>query len=117
MFCSVDIGGGISNAFVVPRTALHDGNTVYLLEEGRLARRQVQVTHFRYDEAIISAGLQAGDRLVVSVLSAPVVSMKLRPLEDRPRLRTARGRRGSRRQTAGIKGSPAACGENWRDGR
>ena len=92
MFCRVDItASGISDAFVIPRTALHDGNTVYLVEEGRLARRQVQVTHFRYDEAVIGAGLQAGDRLVVSVLSAPVVGMKLRPLEDASRAADGEG--------------------------
>ena len=66
---------------MIPRTALHDGNTVFLAEEGRLARRRVQVARFRYDEAVIGAGLRPGDRLVVSVLSAPIVGMKLRALE------------------------------------
>jgi multidrug efflux pump subunit AcrA (membrane-fusion protein) len=82
MFCRVDItASGITNAFVIPRTALHDENTVFLAEDGRLARRQVKVARFRHDEAVIGAGLQAGDRLVVSVLSAPVAGMQLRPLE------------------------------------
>ena len=82
MFCRVDIAAsGIADAFVIPRTALHDGNTVFLAEDGRLARRQVKVARFRHDEAVIGEGLQAGDRLVVSVLSAPVAGMKLRPLE------------------------------------
>ena len=85
MFCRVDItAGGIADAFVIPRTALHDGNTVFLAEDGRLARRQVQVARFRHDEAVIGTGLQAGDRLVVSVLSAPVAGMKLHPLEAGP---------------------------------
>ena len=85
MFCRVDItASGIPNAFVIPRTAVHDGNTVFLAEDGRLARRQVQVARFRHDEAVIGAGLQAGERLVISVLSAPVVGMKLRPLEAGP---------------------------------
>lgn len=94
MFCRVEITGkALSDAVVIPRTALHDGNTVFLAEDGRLARRQVQVARFRRDEAILSRGLQPGDKLVVSVLSAPVVGMKLRALEtespakrpDRPR--------------------------------
>ena len=85
MFCRVDIAGtALSDAVVVPRTALHDGNTVFLAEAGRLAQRQVQVARFRHDEAILSAGLQQGDKLVVSVLSAPVVGMKLRALETTP---------------------------------
>ena len=36
------------------------------------------------DQAIISGGLQSGDRLVVSPLSAPIVGMKIRPLEVEP---------------------------------
>ena len=85
MFCRVDIAGtALSDAAVVPRTALHDGNTVFLAEAGRLARREVQVARFRHDEAILSGGVQTGDKVVVSVLSAPVVGMKLRALEAAP---------------------------------
>ena len=82
MFCRVEIAAGsIPDAIVIPRTALHDGNAVFLAEDGRLARRQVQVARFRHDEAILSGGLRQGDKLVISVLSAPVVGMKLRVLE------------------------------------
>ena len=45
-----------------------------------LARRQMQVVRFRHDEAVLGAGLQPGDKLMVSVLSAPVVGIKLRAL-------------------------------------
>ena len=82
MFCRVEIAAGsISGAVAVPRTALHDGDAVFLAENGRLARRQVQVARFRHDEAILGGGLRPGDKLVVSVLSAPIVGMKLRTLE------------------------------------
>ena len=85
MFCRVEISAGSQpNAVVIPRTALHDGNSVYLVTDGRLARRQVEVLRFLRDQAILSAGLQSGDRLVVSPLSAPVIGMKLRPLEVQP---------------------------------
>ena len=85
MFCRVEISAGSQpNAVVIPRTALHDGNSVYLVTDGRLARRQVQVLRFLRDQAILSAGLQSGDQLVVSPLSAPVIGMKLRTLEVEP---------------------------------
>ena len=75
----VDIAASkITGAVVIARTALHDGNTVFLAEAGRLAKRQVQVARFRHDEAILSGGLQRGYKLVVSFLSAPVVGMQLR---------------------------------------
>ena len=85
MFCRVDISAGSQpNAVVVPRTALHDNDTVLLVSDGRLERRRVDVLRFLRDQAILSAGLQAGEQLVVSPLSAPVVGMKLRPLEVEP---------------------------------
>ena len=85
MFCRVDIAAGSQpNAVVIPRTALHDNDTVLLVSDGRLERRQVEVLRFLRDQAILSAGLQAGEQLVVSPLSAPVVGMKLRPLEVEP---------------------------------
>ena len=85
MFCRVEISGGTQpDAVVIPRTAMHDGNAVYLASEGRLARREVEVLRFLGDQAIISAGLQSGDRLVVSPLSAPIIGMKIRPLEVEP---------------------------------
>ena len=82
MFCRVEIAAkSIPGAVAIPRTALHDGDAVFLAEDGRLVRRQVQVARFRHDEAILGGGLRPGDKLVVSVLSAPVVGMKLRTLE------------------------------------
>ena len=85
MFCRVEISAGSQpNAVVIPRTALHDDDSVYVVTDGRLARRQVEVLRFLRDQAILSAGLQAGDQLVISPLSAPVVGMKLRALEVAP---------------------------------
>ena len=85
MFCRVQISAGSQpNAVVVPRTALHDGNSVLLVTDGRLERRRVEVLRFLRDQAILSAGLQAGEQLVVSPLSAPVIGMKLRALEVEP---------------------------------
>lgn len=45
------------------------------------ARRPVQVARFRDDETVIASGLKEGNRLVVSVLRAPVAGMKLRVLQ------------------------------------
>ena len=67
-FCRVatNAGGRITNAFVIPCAVLRDRNKVFLIEEGRLARR-------RYGEAVIGAVLRPGDRPVVSAPSTPAV--------------------------------------------
>lgn len=88
---AVDPTVALSGAVVIPRTALYDGNTVFLAEEGRLAQRQVEIARFRHDEAVLSSGLRTGDKLVVSVLSAPVVGMKLRAMEVEPASADAAG--------------------------
>ena len=85
MFCRVEITGGTQpGAVVIPRTAMHDGSAVYVADDGRLEKREVDVLRHLGDQAIISSGLQSGDRLVVSPLSAPIVGMKIRPLEVEP---------------------------------
>ena len=82
MFCRVEISGVTQPAAVViPRTAMHDDNAVYLASEGSLERREVEVLRFLGDQAVVSVGLQSGDRLVVSPLSAPIIGMKIRPQE------------------------------------
>ena len=52
---------------------------VSALQPGMFCR--VEVARFRHDEAVLRAGLRAGDKLVVSVLSPPVAGMKLRAME------------------------------------
>jgi RND family efflux transporter MFP subunit len=82
MFCQVEIvAGQIPNAVIIPRTALYENNTVFLLREGTLAVRPVEVLRVLKDQVMIMAGLQRGDKLVISPLTAPIVGMKLRALE------------------------------------
>jgi multidrug efflux pump subunit AcrA (membrane-fusion protein) len=56
-----------SNLFAIPRSALHDGDTVYLADANkRLEIRLVKVAFTQGDIALISAGLQADERLILS---------------------------------------------------
>ncbi len=85
MFCQIEIvASRVSGAVVIPRMALHEQNTVFLAHEGTLAIRSVHVLHVQKGQAIITAGLQAGDKLVVSPLTVPVMGMKLRLVEVEP---------------------------------
>ena len=82
MFCEVEITAQtVPQAAVLRRAALRDNHTVFLVQDGVLAVRQVQVLRVLRDHVIITAGLQQGDRVIVSPLETPVIGMKLRPVE------------------------------------
>lgn len=85
MFCEVEITAQtVPQAALLPRTALRDHHTVFLVQDGVLAVRQVQVLRLLRDQVIITGGLQPGDRVIVSPLGTPVIGMQLRPVEDEP---------------------------------
>ena len=80
LFVEAEIyGAQLDNIVVLPRSALHDNDTVYLVDaNGKLEIRQVQVRRIVEDEIYVEAGLMAGERVCVSSLANPVRGMKLR---------------------------------------
>jgi RND family efflux transporter MFP subunit len=68
-------GNTIPLATRIPRSALYDGDAVFLLEDGRLRKRQVEVLRRERDSVIIGDGLTAGDQVVVSRLDLMVEGM------------------------------------------
>jgi RND family efflux transporter MFP subunit len=66
----------------LPRAAVHHGNEVYRLRDGTLDIVEVEVVWTTSDEIWIDEGLEDGDAVVVSGLSAPVAGMALRQAED-----------------------------------
>ncbi len=61
-------GRKIDNVIVVPASAIYQGSYVYVVEEGLLQRRTIDIAWKDADEALVSSGLDAGDDLVVTVL-------------------------------------------------
>ena len=53
-------------------TALHDGERVWVNDDGKLSARTVAIAGGDADTLIIADGLQPGDELVVSALSLPI---------------------------------------------
>lgn len=85
MFCQVSIvARRVPQAVVIPRAALQADQTVFVAVDEALAIRPVQVLHMQKDRAVLTSGLNAGEQLVVSPLTAPVVGMKLRLREVAP---------------------------------
>jgi RND family efflux transporter MFP subunit len=91
MYCEVHIlGRELAEAFLLPRTAILGGEAVYVIEDGRLARREVTIARFTDNQALIlpGGGLCAGDRVITGYLPKPVLGMRIEPL-DAPQTQSA----------------------------
>lgn len=77
LFVEVDLRGRPRpERLAIPRHALHDGR-VYLLAEGQLRIREVTVANMQPEYAIVAAGLEPGDQVVVSDLFPAIEGMRL----------------------------------------
>lgn len=66
-----------ASALVVPSQAVQQ-NTLWLVRDGRLARREVRVGLRSIERAEIIAGVDLGERIVVSALEAPMEGRQVR---------------------------------------
>ncbi len=90
VFCRVTIyGATLEGVVVIPRDALHD-DRVYLLREGKLHIQPVTVSAREEELVVIAAGIEAGDRVILTDLSPASEGMPLEGLSDdnpvKPRL-------------------------------
>jgi RND family efflux transporter MFP subunit len=82
-FVDVSIEGStMKNVVPVPRHAVRTDDSVWVVEDGRLRIRPVEVTRADRDKAYVTSGLQPGDLVVVSALDAVTDGMKVRPAGD-----------------------------------
>ena len=83
-FVRVDIEGrSLERAAALPRDLLRGGDRVWVADdEDRLRIRPVTIGFRERDTVFVTAGLEPGDRLVVSDLAAPVEAMRLRVEPD-----------------------------------
>jgi len=82
MFCRVTVlGRRLERVFLVPRGAILPGESVYVVEDGRLAVRKVTVARFTDSEAMIlpGGGIEPGRRVVTGPVAKPVLGMRVRP--------------------------------------
>jgi RND family efflux transporter MFP subunit len=77
--------GSIEDSFSIPRAAMREGDTVWILGSGNtLDIRKVKVAWPRKDDIIVTGGLSAGERLVTSSLQSPLPGMALMPEGQEP---------------------------------
>ncbi len=72
-------GGSTENAVVIPRELLRDDDHVWVISpDSTLQIRSVEVLYRGRDRIMITAGLDAGEKIVTTDLSVPVEGMPLR---------------------------------------
>lgn len=75
LFVEASFGGGsIDGAVRLPRSALHNGGHIYVVKEGAIYRRAVELLR-REQDSVIVGGLASGDRVVLSRLDLMVDGM------------------------------------------
>ena len=82
LFVAVEIKGhSIPDMAIIPRSALHQGNVVWVVDrDGRLHYRKVKVVRIDGEQVQIRSGLKTGEQVVVSPLKTVTDGMKVRPL-------------------------------------
>lgn len=80
VFLQASIPGRIiDNAVTIPRSAVYDEKYVYLVADGKLESREVDVARWEVDSAIVASGLNDGDTLVVEAMQGVIVGMPAAP--------------------------------------
>ncbi|WP_456385670.1 efflux RND transporter periplasmic adaptor subunit [Desulfolithobacter sp.] len=73
MYCRVTIPGAVlENVFVLPRRAVTFDSLVYVAVENRLQTRKVEVARVEDDRALVTAGLEPGEQVIVTRLDNPL---------------------------------------------
>lgn len=108
MFVEGEIKGRtLRQAAVIPRSALRNGDTVWLaMDTGVLEMRKVSAARVTEHNAYITAGLAQGDRAILSRIDAVTDGMKIRVAED-----VAQGPDAGLSSAAGMDPGPAEAAD------
>jgi RND family efflux transporter MFP subunit len=71
-------GRTLSEAVAVPRYAVHEGNTIWVFDDGQMDIREVEVARSDREFALVTSGLRGGDLVVLTPLDAVTDGMALR---------------------------------------
>lgn len=75
-------GKEMREVFALPRPALHQDNTVWVMTPADLLKiKKVEIARLEREEVFVSAGLEAGERIILTNLTGAADGMKLRAAE------------------------------------
>jgi len=83
MFCRVELPGrAMERVIPLPRAAVTFDRKVYISDEGHLKTVDVNVVRAEDRTVYVRDGIQAGDRVVVTRLTAPLEGVRLKSVEE-----------------------------------
>jgi RND family efflux transporter MFP subunit len=83
-FVDVRLEGNTTQKLIeIPRQALRNGDEAYVIEDGQLSIRPLEIVQRLPDSVLVGEGLEDGDTLVTGPLPKPVEGMKLRPSDSK----------------------------------
>ena len=71
-------GKSVDNGIIIPRAAMHQDDIVWVVDDGKLSFRPVEVALRMYDGIVIKKGLSDGEKVVVSAIKDVTNGMKVR---------------------------------------
>ena len=86
LFVEAEIEGeAVEDVVVVPRSALHAGNRLYVVgADNRLIFREVEVIRIADEAAYIGDGIEDGETICLSAIDSPVEGQSVRPIVRSP---------------------------------
>lgn len=82
-FVDVRMDGNTTEELIeIPRRALRNGDEAYVIEDGQLSIRPLEIVQRLPGSVLVASGLNDGDTLVTGPLPKPVEGMKLRPTQS-----------------------------------
>lgn len=84
-YCEVELRGqSRKNSLVIPRSAVHPGDMVYLADkENKLVKQKIEILYSLSDIVVIKSGLKIGDSLILTDLIPAVSGMTIDPVPDK----------------------------------
>ncbi|MFD1216518.1 efflux RND transporter periplasmic adaptor subunit [Microbulbifer celer] len=96
----------------IPITALHDGDVVWVVENGKVRIQPVKIAHLTETHVVLESGLQGGETLITTRLAAVSNGMPVRTVEE---ARAASGSHGDDRRNGESPGLPTDSGKPQAD--
>lgn len=95
-------GNTINDALVIPNNTIYQGSYVYIVEDNKVYRREINILWQNNQEAIVDSGLTAGDELVLTSLGQVSSGTKVAvmgdalPANGQQPLKISKGKRGDK---------------------